>query len=91
MRNTFKAPADATAAKGTRRPSIVRVLGERRFKRGTREFRPTATEQDALTARQYDWAILPQERGLDLLAFALLMATLRDWFVICHAIVPAVC
>ena len=30
------------------------------------------------------------DRGVDLLALAELMATLRDWFVICHASVPAV-
>ena len=28
--------------------------------------------------------------GVDLLAFALLMATLRDWFVICQSRVPTV-
>ena len=30
------------------------------------------------------------ERGVDLLALALFMATLRDWFVICHSKVPVV-
>jgi hypothetical protein len=30
------------------------------------------------------------ERGVDLLALEKLMATLRDWFVTCHASVPAV-
>lgn len=30
------------------------------------------------------------ERGVDLLALALLMATLRDWFVICQRRVPVV-
>ena len=29
-------------------------------------------------------------RGVDLLALALLMATLSDWLVICHRIVPRV-
>ena len=30
------------------------------------------------------------DRGVDLLALALLMATLRDWLVICHRSVPVV-
>ena len=30
------------------------------------------------------------ERGVDLLALAELMATLRDWFVICQRRVPVV-
>lgn len=30
-------------------------------------------------------------KGVDLLALALLMATLRDWFVICQRRVPVVC
>lgn len=30
------------------------------------------------------------ERGVDLLALALLIATLRDWLVICHKRVPVV-
>jgi hypothetical protein len=30
------------------------------------------------------------ERGVDLLALALLMATLRDWLVICQPSVPIV-
>jgi hypothetical protein len=34
MRKKFSAPADATAAKGTRRPSIMRAFEERRFRRG---------------------------------------------------------
>ena len=31
------------------------------------------------------------DRGVDLLALALLMATLRDWLVICQRRVPVVC
>lgn len=31
------------------------------------------------------------ERGVDLLALALLMATLRDWLVICQKRMPRVC
>jgi hypothetical protein len=53
--------------------------------------RPTATLQEALTARKYDWTRVLVERGVDLLALALLMATLRDWLVICQRIVPVVC
>ena len=34
---------------------------------------------------------MDMERGVDLLALAELMATLRDWFVICQLRVPAVC
>jgi hypothetical protein len=78
MRNTFRAPADATAAKGTRRPRISFVEGETRFRRGTRALRPSATEQEAVTASKYDCAIWEVERGVDLLAFALLIATLSD-------------
>ena len=50
MRKTLSAPADATAAKGTKRVSIVFVPGETRFKRGTIEPSPRATEQEAETA-----------------------------------------
>jgi len=52
MRKTFNAPADATAAKGTKRVSSVFVVGERRLRRGTRALRPSATEQEAETARR---------------------------------------
>lgn len=31
------------------------------------------------------------ERGVDLLALALLIATFRDWLVICQRSVPVVC
>lgn len=31
------------------------------------------------------------DRGVDLLALALLMATFSDWLVICHNNVPVVC
>ena len=69
---------------------IIFVLGDRRRRRGTRALRPRATEQEAETARKYDWIILGVERGVDLLALALLMATLRDWLVICQRRVPLV-
>ena len=52
--------------------------------------RPRATEQEAETARRYDFTIVEVERGVDLLALAELMATLRDWFVICQSSVPVV-
>ena len=52
MRNTFSAPADETAAKGTKRVSVSFVTGERRFRRGTRALRPRATVQEAETARK---------------------------------------
>ncbi len=50
MRKTLRAVALATAAKGTRRVRIVRVLGEMFLRRGTTALRPRATPQDALTA-----------------------------------------
>lgn len=50
MRKTLRAPADATAAKGTRRVRMVRVDGEMDLRRGTRALRPRATVQEALTA-----------------------------------------
>jgi hypothetical protein len=50
MRKTFKADALATAAKGTRRDKMRRVFGAMPFKRGTRAFRPRATEHEADTA-----------------------------------------
>lgn len=34
------------------------MLGERLFSLGTSEFRPTATEHDAETARKYDLAMV---------------------------------
>ena len=49
-----------------------------RFRRGTSALRPSATEHDAETARKYDWTNLEVERGVDLLALALLMATFND-------------
>lgn len=52
MRNTLSAPADATAANGTRRVKTVFVFGESPFRRGTMAFKPTATEQEAETARK---------------------------------------
>ena len=57
---------------------MILVEGEMRFKRGTMALRPSATEQDAETARRYDWIIVDVESGVDLFALALLMATLRD-------------
>jgi hypothetical protein len=54
-------------------------------------FSPNATPQEALTAMRYDLMIVCVESGVDLFAFALLIATLSDWFVICHPSVPHVC
>ena len=78
IKNTFKAPALATAANGTSLVRIVFVPGLTRFNRGTRAFSPSATEQEAPTARKYDCVILETDSGVDLLALALLIATLRD-------------
>jgi hypothetical protein len=78
MRNTLSAPAVATAANGTRRPAITFALGERLFKRGTSALSPTATPQDALTARRYDWTMVEVESGIDLFAFEKLIPTLTD-------------
>lgn len=52
IRNTFRAPAKATAVKGTKRVSTVLAPGESHFKRGTVAFSPRATEQEAETARK---------------------------------------
>lgn len=90
MRNTFNALALETAANGTSRPRISFVLGEQLFNRGTIEFRPSATEHDAVTAIRYDWAICDTERGVDLFAFEQLIATFSDWLAICHSSVPVV-
>jgi hypothetical protein len=67
------------------------VAGLTCFNRGTRALRPRATEHDAPTARKYDCVILETDKGVDLLALALLIATLRDWLVICQSRVPVVC
>lgn len=91
IRNTLRAPAEATAAKGTSRVKVVFAVGDRRLRRGTIALRPRATEQEAETAKKYDFAIVDVERGVDLLALALLMPTLRDWLVICQRSVPVVC
>ena len=91
IRNTLRAPADATAAKGTSRVRVVFAAGERRLRRGTIALRPRATVQEAETAKRYDFTIVGVERGVDLLALALLMPTLRDWLVICQRSVPVVC
>ena len=90
MTKTFSAPAEATAAKGTRRVRIVFVAGDIRPKRGTIAFKPSAIEQEAETARKYDLTIVEVEMGVDLFALALLIPTLRDWLVICHSKVPVV-
>ena len=78
IRKTLRAPADATAANGTSRVSTVRAPGESRFSRGTVALRPRATEHEAETAKRYDWTNIKVESGVDLLALALLMPTLRD-------------
>ena len=52
--------------------------------------RPSATPHDALTARKYDWMMVDVASGVDLFALEKFMATLSDWFVTCHATVPAV-
>ena len=90
IRNTLRAPADATAANGTKRVSVVFAVGERRLSRGTIALSPRATEQEAETAKRYDFMIVGVERGVDLLALALLIPTLRDWLVICQSRVPVV-
>ena len=66
------------------------MAGLTRFNRGTRAFRPSATEHEAPTARKYDCVIFEKDNGVDLFAFALLMATFRDWLVICQRRVPLV-
>lgn len=90
MRNTLRAPADATAANGTNRVRVIFAVGERRLSRGTTALSPSATEQEAETAKRYDFTIVGVERGVDLLALALLMPTFRDWLVICQRSVPVV-
>jgi hypothetical protein len=50
MRKTLTTPAETTAAKGTRRVRIVRVTGLRLRRRGTRELRPKAMEQETVVA-----------------------------------------
>jgi hypothetical protein len=52
IRNTLSAPAVATAAKGTNLPAMTFALGDRLLRRGTSALRPSATPQDALTARR---------------------------------------
>ena len=78
IRKTLRAPADATAANGTSRVRVVLATGERRLRRGTIALSPRATEHEAETAKRYDLIIVGVERGVDLLALALLMPTLRD-------------
>ena len=91
IKKTFSAPALATAAKGTNLDRTIFVAGLTLFNRGTRALSPNATEHEAPTARKYDCVIFETDRGVDLLAFALLIATLRDWLVICQRSVPVVC
>jgi hypothetical protein len=90
IRNTFRTPALATAANGTRRPASIFAFGERLLRRGTRAFRPSATPHDAVTAVKYDLTTVDVGSGVDLFAFEKLIPTLSDWFVICHASVPTV-
>jgi hypothetical protein len=52
--------------------------------------RPSATLHEADTARIYDIATDLVDMGVDLLAFALLIATLRDWLAICQRSMPPV-
>ena len=78
MRKMFSTVALATAAKGTRRPKVMRVLGEMLLRRGTRALRPSATEQDAETATKYVFTRSEVVNGEDLLALAELIPTLRD-------------
>ncbi len=52
IKNTLRAPADATAANGTRRVKTIFAFGESRLRRGTIAFKPKATEQEAETARR---------------------------------------
>jgi len=78
IRNTFNAPALATAAKGTSRPRVNRAEGESDFSRGTSAFRPSATPHEALTARKYDLTMAEVDSGVDLFALALLIATFSD-------------
>lgn len=78
IRKTLRAPAEATAAKGTNLVKTILVAGETFFNRGTMALSPRATEQEAPTAKKYDWTIVDVESGVDLFAFELLMATLRD-------------
>ena len=78
IRKTLRAPADATAANGTSRVNMVFAPGESLFNLGTTALRPRATEHEAETASRYDWTSVDVDRGVDLLALALLIATLRD-------------
>jgi hypothetical protein len=52
IRKTFTTPAETTAANGTRRERIVRVVGRRARRRGTRALRPRAMEQETVVARR---------------------------------------
>lgn len=78
IRKTLTTPADATAAKGTSRVRTILVDGLTLFSRGTIALRPSATPQDAATAMPNEVARSLFVSGEDLLAFDVLMATLRD-------------
>ena len=68
-------PAETTAANGTRRLRMVRVVGCRLRRRGTREFRPRAIEQETVVAMRYEVLSCLLVKGVDLLALDELMAT----------------
>lgn len=88
IKKTLSTPALATATKGTSLPSVVRAAGLNRLRRGTIEFKPTATPQLAPTAVKYDCTMVDVDMGVLLFALEKLIPTLRDWFATCHAIVP---
>ena len=75
MMKTLTTPAETTAAKGTRRVRMVRVMGFRFFKRGTRAFKLRATEPATVVASKKDVLSSLLVKGVDLLALAELMAT----------------
>lgn len=90
IRPTLTTPADTTAANGTNRPKMSFVDGDTFFRRGTREFKPTATPQEAVTAVKYEVMRSDVLRGVDLLALEVLIATFTDWLTICQRTVPVV-
>ena len=75
IRKTLTIPAETTAAKGTRRVRIVRVVGWRLRRRGTRELSPSAREQETVVAMRYEVLSCLLVKGVDLFAFDELMAT----------------
>ena len=88
MRKMFSAPADATATKEQGDQVSCNIRGEA-LQAATIAFRPSATKQEAETGMN---SSLLESRlgGRGLLALGLLMATLRDWFMICQERVPNV-